>query len=92
MQNTTTASTYRGYTINTGKDNNLPCKTKTLDQLTDSIENMISNHSKVLAVRLDMHSERNSERTLTRRDVTRDVYKRQDLLGCLYGTWFMFGG
>ena len=73
MQNTTTSSTYRGYTINTGKDNNLPCNTKTLDQLTDSIENMISNHSKVLAVRLDIHSERDSERTLTRRDVTRVI-------------------
>ena len=73
MQNTTTSSTYRGYTINTGKDNNLPCNTKTLDQLTDSIEHMISNHSKVLAVRLDIHSERNSERTLTRRDITRVI-------------------
>ena len=73
MQNTTTSSTYRGYTINTGKDNNLPCNTKTLDQLTDSIEHMISNHSKVLAVRLDIHSEKKSERTLTRRDVTRII-------------------
>ena len=73
MQDITTSSTYRGYTINTGKDNNLPCNTKTLDQLTDSIEHMISNHSKVLAVRLDIHSERNSERTLTRRDITRVI-------------------
>ena len=73
MQNTTTSSTYHGYTINTGKDNNLPCNTKTLDQLTDSIEHMISNHSKVLAVRLDIHSEKKSERTLTRRDVTRII-------------------
>ena len=70
MQNTTTSSTYHGYTINTGKDNNLPCNTKTLDQLTDSIEHMISNHSKVLAVRLDIHSEKNSGRTLTRREIS----------------------
>ena len=33
MQKITTSSTYRGYTINTGKNNNLPCNTKTLDQL-----------------------------------------------------------
>ena len=73
MQNTTTSSTYHGYTINTGKDNNLPCNTKTLDQLTDSIEHMTLNHSKVLAVRLDLHSEKNSGRTLTRREVTRAI-------------------
>ena len=62
MQDITTSSTYRGYTINTGKNNNLPCNTKTLDQLTDSIEHMTLNHSKVLAVRLDIHSEKNSGR------------------------------
>ena len=73
MQDTTTSSTYRGYTINTGKNNNLPCNTKTLDQLTDNIEHMTLNHSKVLAVRLDIHSEKKSERTLTRRDVTRII-------------------
>ena len=73
MQKTTTSNTYRGYSINTGKDNNLPCSTKTLDQLVDTIEHMSENHSRVLAVRADIHSEQDSEKVLTRRDVTRAI-------------------
>ena len=73
MQKTTTSNTYRGYSINTGKDNNLPCSTKCLDQLVDTIEHMSENHSRVLAVRADIHSELDSEKVLTRRDVTRAI-------------------
>ena len=73
MQKTTTSNTYRGYSINTGKDNNLPCSTKCLDQLVDTVEYMSENHSRVLAVRADIHSELDSEKVLTRRDVTRAI-------------------
>jgi len=73
MPNTTTSNTYRGYTINTGKNNNLPCSTKPLDQIINTVEYMSENHSKVIAVRADIHSECNSEKFLTRRDVTRVI-------------------
>lgn len=73
MQKTTTSNTYRGYYINTGKDNNLPCNTKSLDQLVDTVEYMTENHSRVLAIRADVHSELDSEKVLTRRDVTRAI-------------------
>lgn len=73
MPNTTTSNTYRGYTINTGKNNNLPCKTKPLDQIINTVEYMTDNHSKVLALRADIHSEHDSERVLTRREVTRVI-------------------
>ena len=73
MQKTTTSNTYRGYSINTGKDNNLPCNTKCLDQLIDTVEYLSENHSRVLAVRADVRSEQDSERVLTRRDVTRVI-------------------
>lgn len=73
MPKTTTSNTYRGYTINTGKNNNLPCYTKPLDQIIDAVEYMTDNHTKVLAERLDIHSEKNSDRVLTRRDITRAI-------------------
>lgn len=73
MPKTTTSNTYRGYSINIGKDNNLPCSTKCLDQLIDTVEYMTENHSKILAVRADIHSELDSEKVLTRRDVTRVI-------------------
>lgn len=73
MLKTTKSNTYRGYPINTGKDNNLPCSTKSLDQLVDTVEYMTENHSRVLAVRADVRSEQDSERILTRRDVTRVI-------------------
>lgn len=69
--NTTISNEYRGYAINTGTNNNLPCNTKTLDQIIDATEIMTSNHSKTLAIRLDIHSEQDSDKTLNRRDVTR---------------------
>ena len=70
MPKTTKSNTYRGYPINTGKDNNLSCNTKKLDQVKDTVETN-ENHSKALAARLDIHSEKNLEKALTRRDVTR---------------------
>ena len=69
--NTTTSNEYREYAINTGTNNNLPCNTTTLDQIIDTTECMTSNHSKTLAIRLDIHSEQDSDKTLNRRDVTR---------------------
>ena len=73
MSNTTTSNTYRGYSINTGKNNNLPCSTKPLDQIINTVEYMTDNHSKVLALRADIHSEQDTERVLTRREVTRVI-------------------
>ena len=73
MSKITTSNTYRGYSINTGKDNNLPCSTKPLDQIIDTVEYMTDNHSKVLALRADIHSEQDTERVLTRREVTRVI-------------------
>lgn len=70
---TTTSNEYRGYAINTGTNNNLPCYTKTLDQIVDTVEHMTDKHSKTLIVRLDIHSEQESEKNLERRDVTRVV-------------------
>lgn len=70
---TTSSNEYRGYVINTGTNNSLPCNTKTLDQIIDTTENMTSNHSKTLAIRLDIHSEQSSGKTLGRRDVTRVI-------------------
>lgn len=69
--NTTISNEYRGYPINTGPNNNLPCNTTTLDQIIDTTEIMTSNHTKTLAIRLDIHSEQDSDKTLNRRDVTR---------------------
>lgn len=53
---TTSQSTYRGYHINNGKDNNLHCHTKTLDQIIDTVELMAAKHSKVFSVRLDIQN------------------------------------
>lgn len=69
--NTTTSNEYRGYPINTGTNSDLPCNTTTLDQIIDTTEHMTSNHSKTLAIRLDIHSEQGSDKILERRDVTR---------------------
>lgn len=73
MSKITTTNTYRGYSINTGKDNNLPCSTKCLGQLINAVEYMTEKHSRILAVRADIHSELDSEKVLTRRDVTRAI-------------------
>lgn len=75
----TTEKTYRGYPINNGNDNDLPCYTKTLDQIIDTAEHMVSKHSRVLSVRLDIHSERYSDYTLSSEDMTRIIenVKRQ---------------
>ena len=75
----TKENTHRGYPINNGNDNNLPCYTKTLDQIIDTVEYMVSKHSRVLSVRLDIHSERYSDYTLSSEDMTRIIenVKRQ---------------
>ena len=67
---TTIEETYRGYQINTGEDNDLPCNTKTLDQYIDREEYMEKMHSRVLCVRLDIHTPIDSEVPL-RKKMTR---------------------
>lgn len=54
---TTTSDTYREHKINTGGDNSLPCSTKTLDQIIDRCEYMISKHSKVHMTRIDIRTD-----------------------------------
>ncbi|MEG6501847.1 MULTISPECIES: YagK/YfjJ domain-containing protein [unclassified Desulfovibrio] len=72
MSNKTTSSNkYRGYDINTGKDNNLTCNTKTLDQIVDTVECMTKKHSKVLCTRVDIHSEQDSENIIGGKEMTR---------------------
>lgn len=61
---TTTASTYRGYPVNTGKENNLPVNITTMDQIIDRVEHMTEKHSKVLAVRLDIRADADSAKDL----------------------------
>lgn len=48
-------TTYRGYTINSGRDNTFPVYITTLDQIVDRIEYMLIHHSKVLCCRIDIH-------------------------------------
>ena len=67
---TTTEEMYRGYRINTGENNNLPCNIKTLDQYFDRLEYMKKMHSRVLSLRLDIHTPINSEVPL-RKKMTR---------------------
>ncbi len=75
----TTEKTYRGYQINNGKDNYLCCHTKTLDQIIDTAKYMTSKHSRVLSVRLDIHSEQCGDNALSNKDMTRVIesVKRQ---------------
>ena len=54
----TLSTFYRGYLINVGWERNLPCNVLTLDQLIEIHEYMLSHHSKVLFVRLDIRSPR----------------------------------
>lgn len=53
---TTSSARYRGYPVNTGRNNDLTCNTRTLDQYIDRLEYMVKNHSKTLSVRLDIHT------------------------------------
>lgn len=55
---TTVSAIYRGYPINIGWEGNFPCNVLTLDQLIAIHEYMLSQHSKVLFVRLDIRSPR----------------------------------
>ena len=55
-KDSTSGNTYKGYTINNGQDGNLTCHTKTLDQIIATVKHMISEHSRVLSVRLDIQN------------------------------------
>lgn len=55
---TTISTIHRGYSINVGRDRNLPCNILTLNQLIAIHKYMLSHHSKVLFVRLDIRSPR----------------------------------
>lgn len=55
-KDTATNGKYRGYTINNGQEGNLHCHIKTLDQIIDTVEHMIAEHSRVLSVRLDIQN------------------------------------
>lgn len=68
---TTSSNKYRGYDINVGKDNNLTCNTTILDQIVDTVEYMAKKHSKVLCARVDIRSEKDSNKIITGRDMTR---------------------
>lgn len=78
--NTTTSSTYRGYSINTGSQNDLPCSTKALDTCINILESATREHCKVLVTRLDINIPEdinNTDKKITRvientkRDLTR---------------------
>lgn len=72
MSNKTTSSEkYRGYDINVGNDKKLTCNTTTLDQIVDTVEHMTEKHSKALCTRVDIHSEKDSDKIITGRDMTR---------------------
>ena len=49
------------------------CFTKTLDQIVDTIEYMLSRHSKVLSVRIDIQSAIHTKTPLTSMDITRII-------------------
>ena len=78
---TTTEEKYRGYLINTGENNDLPCNIKTLDQYFDRLEYMEKMHSRVLSLRLDVHTPINSEVPL-RKKMTRILESTKRNLEC----------
>lgn len=70
---TTDEKQYRGYSINNGKKRDFSCYTKTLEQVVNVTEYMVSHHSKTLFVRLDVRNDAESERILGRKDMTRII-------------------
>ena len=54
LKETTNERTYRGFKVNSGNSKEHACFTKTLDQIVDTIEYMLSRHSKVISVRIDI--------------------------------------
>ena len=76
---TTLAATYRGYLIDTGVYVALPCNILTLDQIIAIHRYMLSQHSKVLFVRLDIRSPRWSSTPL-RKVMTRILESSKRIL------------
>lgn len=70
---TTKCKNYKGYEINNGKKKDFECYTKTLDQIVDITEYMVSKHSKTLFVRLDIRNSSEGEKILQRDDITRVI-------------------
>lgn len=69
----TQEKTYRGYDINNGKKKDFTCFIKTLDQVIDMTEYMVTKHSKSMFIRLDIRNEVDSEKKLERQDITRII-------------------
>lgn len=74
MKRHITDNTYRGYKINCGEEGKSSCNKLTLDQCIDRMEYMISKHSKVQVVRLDLHQPIDSDKPL-RKEMTRIIEK-----------------
>lgn len=66
-------SEYRGYSLFESEKTKDGFHKKTLDQLIDMAERMAAKHSKVLAIRIDVHSPQGSDTHLTSRDITRII-------------------
>lgn len=64
IKKTTNESTYRGFKVNSGNSKEHACFTKTLDQIVDTIEYMLSRHSKVISVRIDIQSAKHTKTPL----------------------------
>lgn len=62
---------YRSYPINNGEKKNFSCYKRTLDQVIDQVEYSLTKHSKTLFTRLDIRNDSDSEKTITRKDMTR---------------------
>ena len=73
LKETTNERTYRGFKVNSGNSKEHACFTKTLDQIVDTIEYMLSRHSKVISVRIDIQSARHTKTPLTSMDITRII-------------------
>ena len=62
---------YRGYSLFESEKTKDGFYKTTIDQLIDMAERMAAKHSKVLALRIDVHSLKDSDTHLTSRDITR---------------------
>ena len=64
---------YRGYSLFESEKTKDGFYKTTIDQLIDMAERMAAKHSKVLALRIDVHSPQGSDTHLTSRDMTRII-------------------
>ena len=64
---------YRGYSLFESEKTKDGFYKTTIDQLIDMAERMAAKHSKVLAIRIDVHSPQGSDTYLTSRDITRII-------------------